>query len=238
MATGETYSYKFITLIYTFLDILALIFFKWFDESLELIFYITLISNFIISIFLNICIHIKYEIKIENLNNYKHYKLFYILFNVSYFVLICATFTKPYVMFANVGSNYLQECPFTFKSELNPNKILDYEKRRCELYNIYNNSRYKYQYICSYDAAKDFKSNKTKDGLDKMICIQKINEAKNNNNIINKFIEIYSKNNIKNFFFVVELINLLSLNIIKRNIAMLIIIFWFFFVFWNCLIYM
>lgn len=88
-----------------------------------------------------------------------------------------------------------------------PHKILDYEKRRCELYNIYNNSRHKHQYICSHDAAKDFESNKTNDGLDKVICIKKINDVKNNN-IINKFIETYNSNNINKFFIVVELINL------------------------------
>ena len=67
--------------------------------------------------------------------------------------------TKLLIMGQNAGSNYLQECPFLFKSDLIPHKILDYEKRRCELYNIYNNSRYKYQYICSYDVAKDFEAN-------------------------------------------------------------------------------
>ena len=68
------------------------------------------------------------------------------------------------------------------------------------LYNIYNNSRYKYQYICSYDATKDFKANKTKDGLDEVICIKKINDVKNNN-IINEFVEIYSNSNINKFFY-------------------------------------
>ena len=80
---------------------------------------------------------------------------------------------------------------------------MNYEKRRCELYNIYNNSRYKYQYICSYDATEDFKMNKTLDGLDKLICTKKVNNIKDNNNniIINKFIEIYENNKIKNFFY-------------------------------------
>ena len=68
------------------------------------------------------------------------------------------------------------------------------------MYNIYNNSRYKYQYICSYDATKDFEANKTNDGLDKVICIKKINDVKNNN-IINKFIETYNSNNINKFFY-------------------------------------
>ena len=201
MTTGITYSYKFLSLIYIFIDIIALLFYKWFYELLQILFYIVLISTFIINIFLNICVHIKYEIKIENLNNYKYYKFFYILFSVLLIIMISFTPIKPVLMAQNVGSNYLKECPFTFQSELNRNKIFDYEKRRCELYNIYNNSRYRYQYICSYDASKDFQSNKTEDGLNKIICIKKRNSAKNNNNIINRFVEIYSNNSINNFFY-------------------------------------
>ena len=49
-------------------------------------------------------------------------------------------------------SNYWKNCPFTINE---PYENLHY-KRRCELYNINNNSRYKYQYICSYNAYKDF----------------------------------------------------------------------------------
>ena len=83
----------------------------------------------------------------------------YFLFFLSNLIIEMSALTKPLIMGQNAGSNYLQECPFLFKSELIPHKILDYEKRRCELYNIYNNSRYKYQYICSYDVAKDFEAN-------------------------------------------------------------------------------
>ena len=50
---------------------------------------------------------------------------------------------------------YLVQCPFTL-NKLNYDKHL---KRRCELYNINNYSRYSYQYICSYDSSKEFKYN-------------------------------------------------------------------------------
>ena len=50
-------------------------------------------------------------------------------------------------------SDYWINCPFTITD---PYEKLHY-KRRCELYNINRNSRYKYQYICSYDNQKDFK---------------------------------------------------------------------------------
>lgn len=52
---------------------------------------------------------------------------------------------------------YRKECPFHIKFDSN------YEKR-CELFNINANSRYKYQYICSYNPSKDFTlSQKIKD---------------------------------------------------------------------------
>ena len=55
----------------------------------------------------------------------------------------------------NLGkfSKYWINCPFTIDD---PYEKLHY-KRRCELYNINSNSRYRYQYICSYDSYKDFR---------------------------------------------------------------------------------
>ena len=49
-------------------------------------------------------------------------------------------------------SNYWANCPFTINE---PNSNYHY-KRRCELYGINTNSRYRYQYICSYNSFKDF----------------------------------------------------------------------------------
>ena len=46
---------------------------------------------------------------------------------------------------------YWKNCPFTITDDYN----LHYQ-RRCELYNINENSRYLYQYICSYDPSGDF----------------------------------------------------------------------------------
>ena len=48
-------------------------------------------------------------------------------------------------------SNYWRDCPYT----LNESYENFHHKRRCELYNINNNSRYKYQYICSYNTNND-----------------------------------------------------------------------------------
>ena len=50
-------------------------------------------------------------------------------------------------------SNYWINCPFTINE---PFSNYHY-KRRCELYNINDNSRYKYQYICSYNSYQDFR---------------------------------------------------------------------------------
>lgn len=52
----------------------------------------------------------------------------------------------------NFFLNYRKNCPFTITDDIN-----FHYKRRCELYNINNNSRYLYQYICSYDPSKEFK---------------------------------------------------------------------------------
>ena len=52
------------------------------------------------------------------------------------------------------------------------------------------NSRYKFQYICSYNASESFDGEKSKDGFDKIICIPKIDNIKDNK-IIYKFNEIY-----------------------------------------------
>jgi hypothetical protein len=81
---------------------------------------------------------------------------------------------------------------------------LDYNKhykKRCELYNINKNSRYSYQYICSYDSSKEFKRQKLiqETKPNSVICI----EANNINNLINnKVIELFTNeyNNNKNFY--------------------------------------
>ena len=49
-------------------------------------------------------------------------------------------------------SIYWINCHFT----INEPYINLHHKRICDLYNINNNSRYKYQYICSYNSFEDF----------------------------------------------------------------------------------
>ena len=49
-------------------------------------------------------------------------------------------------------TEYFINCPYLFKN-LNNNSSIE---RRCEFYDINRNSRYHYQYVCSYDSSKDF----------------------------------------------------------------------------------
>ena len=101
-----------------------------------------------------------------------------------------------------------------------------YGKRRCELYNINLNSRYKYQYICSYNASEDFQGDKKKDGFDKIECVLKINNIEGND-IINKFYKVFGShdNDEEDYFIAVKLMNLKRMNILKMNIAIKKIIF-------------
>jgi hypothetical protein len=101
---------------------------------------------------------------------------------VLFWITIVIIATKNFVNFKSLRNN----CPYIIKD-------LDYNlhiKKRCELYDINYNSRYAYQYICSYDSSKDFKntfSNEIKE--DNVICISYKNLI--NNDVINKFINEY-----------------------------------------------
>ena len=135
-----------------------------------------------------------------------------IIYHPNYFNLACWFIGKGSDIFSLIlsvikiikmlnGSNYdnfIKNCPFSLSTELKFFNQSFYEKRRCELYNINMNSRYKYQYICSYNASESFKNDKMKDGLDKIICISKEHNI-DNNEIIAKFSEIYECND-KNYF--------------------------------------
>ena len=111
--------------------------------------------------------------------------------------LILNLLSLIYGIFNFFNDNNLREfyknCPFTFNSILKNESL--YERRRCELYDMNMNSRYKFQYICSYNASESFKGDKTKDGYDKLVCIPKMNNI-NENKIIYKFNEIYDNKEI------------------------------------------
>ena len=73
------------------------------------------------------------------------------IFSGIYLIMIISEITILGVNLYNF-SNYWANCPFTINE---PNSNYHY-KRRCELYGINTNSRYRYQYICSYNSFKDF----------------------------------------------------------------------------------
>ena len=80
-----------------------------------------------------------------------------IIFLFIYFVLIVC---ENFILDVNDGNyrKYLKICPYTI-SDLDLNLHLG---RRCDLYNINNNSRYSYQYICSLIQLKNLNIKKTK----------------------------------------------------------------------------
>ena len=96
----------------------------------------------------------------------------------------------------------MKNCPFTLSQELTKYNETLYGKRRCELYNINKNSRYKYQYICSYNASKGFKNDKTKDGLNTILCVNKTENIEGNN-IINIFNQVFNneENDMNELFY-------------------------------------
>ena len=90
----------------------------------------------------------------------KLYEKMTILFGILYCLLIIFWIFELIIITINYTkfTSYWKNCPYLL-SDLEYNIHF---KRRCELYNINNNSRYSYQYICSYDSSKDFKNDFSK----------------------------------------------------------------------------
>ena len=122
-----------------------------------------------------------------------------IIFLLIFFVLsLCESF----VLETNDEKyrKYLKNCPYII-NDLDLNLHLE---RRCDLYNINNNSRYSYQYICSFNSAKEFKykenqidNKKVPKKLEKkiksdyVICL-KVKSLIKNNSIVNLFSQEYA----------------------------------------------
>ncbi len=169
----------------------------WSSKLLQSLFYILFIPLILISIFGIIYIYITFNLKpLFIINHLTFFKYAFSLFKLekSILIILLSSLNFIYVYNKSDYGNYIKNCPFTFDSDLISFNESIYEKRRCELYNINMNSRYKYQYICSYNASENFENDKTKDGFDKIICIPKINDI-NGNEIIIKFKKIYNDKN-------------------------------------------
>lgn len=177
-------------LIFFLFDILTLTLSIWTTKAIRILYYIYFVFIFIYYIFLflsELSLNIDFLRKIkEKINKYIFFLTIIFSFISSLeFVLLSINLSK--------FMKYWRNCPYIMSD-------LDYSlhyNRRCELYNTHNNSRYSYQYICSYDSSKDFTENvKLKEEVnpDVVRCIQ-VNNLIEDNEIIQLFSNEYSKNN-------------------------------------------
>ena len=171
-------------LIYFIIEILSYIFSIWTTNRIKyyIDFYFCFSCLRFIQIILTLVLSIFDKCK-------KVVYIIFLIFGVSYFFFII--FWLIDLVYVTINFNkfklYLKNCPYTIGD-------LEYTlhiQRRCELYNIYNNSRYSFQYICSYDSSKDF-NNKLKYKIESnnIICIPLKNIIANNNQI-NIFVNEY-----------------------------------------------
>ena len=177
-------------IIFFLINIFTLLFTIWMTKALSILYYIffSLLSiNYLYFIFYELPFKIKFISDLKDLIESKH-----LIFICIYIILLLTSFIILTINFA-IFSKYSLNCPFTINDP-------DYKlhlKRRCDLFNINNNSRYAYQYICSYDSSKDFKdTNKKKNTLEimpnKITCIP-VNKLIQDNDIIVLFNNEYSK---------------------------------------------
>ena len=142
----------FLAFIYFFHLFFILIYYIWATKAIKILYIISLIF---LSLYYIIIIFFEIPFKNNVIKRYKKKlsKIKYILiFIFSYYILY---FMEILVIGINMSKyyEYWKNCPFTITD---PYENL-HHKRRCELYNINNNSRFQYQYICSYDPTEDFK---------------------------------------------------------------------------------
>ena len=142
--------------IYLSTEIFTLIFYIWMSAAIKIAFIIFFCSNIIYYICAALFI-----LKIQKKLLFFIPLMCYILNYLIYLIILSVNISKL--------KKYWKYCPYLVTD-------LDYSlhfERRCELYNINENSRYSYQYICSYDSSKDFKKNNLKNEIkiDDIICI-------------------------------------------------------------------
>ena len=193
------------TIIVLFLGIICFlnsifisIFNIWTTKAIKILYYIFfsfLFLCYIYSLLLEILFNKSCFHKIKDIlykkKNIIIFGVIFLSFSFSQFVIL-STNNEKY-------KKYLKNCPYTI-SDLDFNLHLE---RRCDLYNINNNSRYSYQYICSYNSSKDFKYqenqiNNNKPKLlekeikpDNVICLM-VESLIKNNSIVNLFNNEYT----------------------------------------------
>ena len=177
-------------LIFFLINIFTLVFTVWMTEALSIIYYILfsfLSINYLYFLLYELPFKI-YFIKVLKEKIDKNHSIFiyaYLFLLVISYIILTVNFS--------IFAKYLGNCPFAIDDP-------DYKlhlKRRCELYNINNNSRYAYQYICSYNSSKDFQDKNKKENNqeitpNKVICIP-VNKLIQDNDIITLFNNEYLK---------------------------------------------
>ena len=155
----------------------------WTTIGIKVCFYICFFIISIFYLFLSLLPLYFHGCENKYINQVKKFYIYYLYF---FFVF---SFIEFITLSVNISKydKYLKVCPFSLSNLSYGSKL----KRRCELYNNNTNSRYSYQYICSYDPSKNLKNNFTsKIYPNQAICIEakKIND---NNEILKLFNEEY-----------------------------------------------
>ena len=172
----KSHVYKIILIVNLLVNFLPLIYCIWTTKYIKIFFLINSGFAFLIIIYSFIYAFILFDLKINSIFSVKIFTYSRKIFRASNtIILVIISFLYNYILFFNKNNynTFIKKCPFTLTTNLISYNESNIEERRCELYNIYNNSRYKYQYICSYNASEDFKYDKTKDGLNQIICVEK-----------------------------------------------------------------
>ena len=147
---------RILSLVFTLICFLHLIFilvfYIWTTIAIKILFYICFI-------FLSLCYIYIILLDLSFKNNFlkKFIKKLLHFYTFLFFFLFYYIFVLMEIVALGINISkfleYWKNCPFTLTDSYE--KL--HHKRRCELYNINNNSRYQYQYICSYDPTEDFK---------------------------------------------------------------------------------
>ena len=169
-------------------NILTLIYNIWTTKTIKLLYNICFCFLFLCYIYILLSEIILNYFCFRKIRRIMFKKTNIIIFLLIYFVLIVC---ENFVLDINDEKyrKYLKICPYTI-SDLDLNLHLG---RRCDLYNINENSRYSYQYICSYNSGKEFKYKENQ--IDYKKEIKKLEKEINSDYVICLKVETLIKNN-------------------------------------------
>ena len=173
---------------YFIIDLLILFKSYWTTKALKVLFYIY--ASFAIIRFIQLMVF--FTLSIINRCK-KMVDCLLIVFGVLYFFFILVFWLLGLIVI-NINlkkfkNNFWKNCPFVIDEAYYSENI----RRRCDLYNRNFNSRYSYQYICSYDPSDDFKYSLSEEiEPDQIICIN-YNNPIEDNSVIQSFINVYNE---------------------------------------------